>query len=80
MNNAIHLRFFGRLAEITQTAAYTLNDDVQDTDTLVKRVVKKYPLLADYTYAIAVDKKIITDNTALKNGQTIAFMPPYSGG
>ncbi|HET9746742.1 MAG TPA: MoaD/ThiS family protein [Chitinophagaceae bacterium] len=68
---------FGRLADIAGNA---LSVSAADTDSLIKTLHKDYPALASTKYLIAVDKQIITENTALTNNSIVALLPPFSGG
>lgn len=70
---------FGQLTDITGTASLVLTD-VSDTDTLIKELNRKYPSLVNTRYMIAVDKKVITENVVIDQHNTIALMPPFSGG
>lgn len=70
---------FGQLTDITGTGTLTL-DDVDDTDSLVVTLQGSYPLLIHAKYVIAVDKKVITENTTLTNNCIVALLPPFSGG
>jgi molybdopterin synthase sulfur carrier subunit len=79
MDKNLTVLFFGQLAEVTGTNSVNLPDTC-DTDTAKKKILKLYPLLKHYTYLTALDKKIIVDNKALNDNQTLAFMPPFSGG
>jgi molybdopterin converting factor small subunit len=47
---------------------------------LIKQLHELYPLLAVNKYVIAVDRKVVSDNTILKENSTVALMPPFSGG
>ena len=53
---------------------------IRDADTLRHIIVEKYPALKEVNYIVAVDKQVITGNVGLSNEETIAFMPPFSGG
>ncbi len=75
-NNII---LFGQLIDITGTDNIILND-ISDTDSLLAALTKKYPAFSNTKFVIAVDKKIIVDNTALNNNTDIALLPPFSGG
>jgi len=68
---------FGQIAEVTGKE-FTL--DVRDTDSLQITLTEKFPALANKKYALAVNKKLITVNIALSENDTVALMPPYSGG
>ena len=70
---------FGQLTDITGTANLVLTD-VSDTDTLIKELNRKYPSFVNTKYMIAVDKKVITENVIIDQHNTIALMPPFSGG
>lgn len=68
---------FGKIAEITgKEFSVTAND----TETLKEILTGKFPELSTIKYAVAVNKKLTAGNTELKAGDTVALMPPYSGG
>jgi molybdopterin synthase sulfur carrier subunit len=71
--------FFGLLAEATGTDKSEV-ENITDTDTLIDYLIKKYPLLNNKTYRIAVNKKLITSKEQLNEGDTIALLPPFAGG
>lgn len=75
----INVIFFGQLTDITGTAAVTV-EDINDTSSLLEHLNKTYPELANSKYTIAVDKKVIAENTKLTDDSTVALMPPFSGG
>ena len=75
----INVIFFGQLTDITGTAAVTV-EDINDTSSLLEHLNKTYPALANSKYIIAVDKKVIAENTKLTDHSTVALMPPFSGG
>lgn len=70
---------FGQLTDITGSGTLVLND-IADIDALVKELNRKYPNLASAKYMIAVDKKVVTENVFINEDNTIALMPPFSGG
>lgn len=71
--------FFGQLTDITGTDTILL-DAVADTAGVKEVLHAKYPALANSTYAIAVNKKIVSVNTLLTPNCMVALMPPFSGG
>lgn len=75
----VYISIFGKLTDATGSNAIVLND-VSDTDALLKQLNKQYPLLAGYSYIVAVDKEIISSNTTLTDKCTVALLPPYAGG
>ena len=69
---------FGQLADI---AGSTLSlENVTDTNMLVKELHSLYPSLSDTKYVIAVDNKVVNENTILTENSTVALLPPFSGG
>lgn len=74
---AVKIIAFGQIAEITGKEFVVGVNDV----TALKSVLnEKFPALAEKKYAIAVNKKMVTENIALNENDTVALMPPYSGG
>jgi molybdopterin synthase sulfur carrier subunit len=71
--------FFGQLSDVTGRSTLEI-EDVADTSGLRDRIHDRFPALASTTYRIAVEKKIVTENTALKGETTVALLPPFSGG
>lgn len=70
---------FGQLTDIVNSNMITLAD-IADTNNLVNELKRQYPLLNQAKYIIAVDKQTVTENTTLKDGSTVALLPPFSGG
>ena len=74
----MNINIFGQLTDIT-SGNIELNNIV-DTNNLISVLNKNYPQLITAKYVIAVDKKVITENTILNNQSNIALLPPFSGG
>lgn len=70
---------FGQLADVVSDHALIIHD-IADTNNLVKELNNRYPALTQARYIIAVDKQTVTTNTTLKDGSTVALLPPFSGG
>jgi molybdopterin synthase sulfur carrier subunit len=75
----IQIKIFGQLAELIGSDQLLLHD-VKDTDLLKKKLISDYPKLVDYPFVVAVDKKAINENKALKDGDEVALLPPFAGG
>ncbi len=71
--------FFGSLTDAT-TISSLVADDLADTDTVKTFLEEKYPALQTAKYFIAVNQQMVQQNTSLKPGDTVALMPPFSGG
>jgi molybdopterin converting factor small subunit len=75
----INIIIFGKLKDITGAGSFQITG-VNDTNEMVTLMNNRFPALAAMQYAIAVGKDIITDNTSLRENDTVALLPPYSGG
>jgi molybdopterin synthase sulfur carrier subunit len=71
--------FFGQLTDLTGVTSLSC-DHVADTDQLMTQLKEKYPALATATFMVAVNNRMITENTVIEPGSKIAIMPPFSGG
>jgi molybdopterin converting factor small subunit len=74
----VNIITFGQLKEITGSPLSIKY--VADTNALIKELHNIYPALAETKYVIAVDKKIVNQNTKLTETSTVALLPPFSGG
>jgi len=74
---SIKIRAFGQIAEIT---GKELSIEASDITGLRIMLHAQFPALAEKKYAVAVNKKLVTDNIILNGNDTVALMPPYSGG
>jgi sulfur-carrier protein len=75
----IHLLAFGQIAEIMGKSAWKMAG-LKDTDTLIEKLEMQFPALVKMKYSIAVNKKVIQENTAINENDMIALLPPFSGG
>ena len=75
----IKLKFFGQLAEITGTANIEVAE-INDTDSLTKKMLIDCPRLKDFKFQISVNKKLVQKNQELETGSEVAFLPPFAGG
>ena len=70
---------FGALADILGKSQLTV-DDLPSTQALIEGLQTSFPQLKNMDYAIAVNKQMVTDDTTLPPGATVALLPPFSGG
>ena len=75
----VRVLIFGQLTDIVGLSEIHV-DNVSDRDELINKLNQQYPELTDSKYAIAIDKKVINQNTSLTDNSTIALLPPFSGG
>jgi len=75
----IEVIFFGSITDITNTSQVVVSG-CMDTQSLMHELINRYPSIASKKYFVAVNQKMIQDNTPLKTGDSVALMPPFSGG
>ncbi len=73
----VKIESYGQLSEITGKE-FTL--EATDTDQLADHLHNQYPQLDNIKYLVAVNRKVVTANTQIHSTDTIALLPPYSGG
>lgn len=71
--------FFGALSDLV-TGENLKDRTFTDTDSLDEYIRSNFPKIKDHTYRIAVNLELIGKNTILKDGDEIAFLPPFAGG
>ena len=74
----INILIFGQLCELLGSNLVVNN--IADTNGLTALLNKKYPELINSKYAMAVNKKLVTENIILTDDSTVALLPPFSGG
>ncbi len=75
----IKVLFFGILEDITACKEMELTE-IATSNQLKEILNSKYPKLTESTFQLALNQSIITENTSLNNGDTIALLPPFAGG
>ncbi len=75
----IQLLAFGQIIDIVGKQNWKMSN-VKDSATLIKQLEENFPELSQKTFSIAINKKIIQENTTLNENDTIALLPPFSGG
>lgn len=75
----IEIVTFGKIAGFLKTQQLMVND-IEDTDGLKAYLEHSFPALANTKYKLAVNKSLIQDNIKLKRNDSVAIMPPFSGG
>lgn len=75
----INILVFGQIADITGRTAFKISG-VEDTDELNKKLAELFPAVMDIKYSIAVNRHVVQTNIVLKQDDTVALLPPFSGG
>ena len=71
--------FFGVLAEVTGTEIKFYND-VRSVEHLRQRVSDDFPETVHYRFKVSLNDEFIDCDSELKDGDVVAFLPPFSGG
>lgn len=71
--------FFGVLREVTGTFVRHYNDATTTKDLLLL-IEEDYPAIVHYSYRMALNNELITDDAKLKDGDEVACLPPFAGG
>lgn len=79
MLTTIYVQAFGYLTEVFGKTPFILQG-IFDLEMLVSYLQNNYPQLASIPYKIAVNQRFVTENTIFYEGDTIALLPPFSGG
>ncbi len=75
----MQIHVYGRITEIMRNMELDANE-LHDTELLRNRLLKLFPALAEIRFAIAVNNRIISEKTILKQQDVISLLPPFSGG
>ena len=75
----VQVTFFGSITDITLVGSVVLSNCL-DLDSAIDELCLRYPALANKKYFVAVNQKMVHENIKLKVGDTVALMPPFSGG
>ncbi len=68
---------FGSIAAITGKEIILQATDILS---MKKGLEQLFPALTDRSYAVAVNMKLVGTNVAFNQNDSVALMPPYSGG
>ncbi len=75
----ISIEFFGVLVEVTGNKSITI-EGITDTESLKAEINKLFPEMKEQTYMLAVNNKLVKNNTSILNDCKVACMPPFAGG
>jgi molybdopterin synthase sulfur carrier subunit len=75
----VKVLFFGVLSEVTGTSIKVYMD-VKSIEHLNQFVTDDFPEIIHYKFKISLNNEIINGDAELKNGDEVAFLPPFAGG
>lgn len=70
---------FGKIAEMIKAQRMDIAG-ISTTDELKAQLEEQFPALSAIKYKLALNKQIVQQNSNLKPNDTVAIMPPFSGG
>ena len=75
----INIIAFGQIVDLTGMQSWKISG-VKNTDELMRKLAEQFPSLPKINFIMAVNKNVIINNTELNPNDTVALLPPYSGG
>jgi len=76
----ITIKYFGAIEEVTGVTEESVSLDQFDSlEGLKAHALSKYAAIGDLSFQLAVNQ-ILTDSSPLKDGDEVAFLPPFAGG
>ncbi len=79
MNETIKILAFGKITDITGAVSF-LFPHCPNTDIFKEKLFQKYPELKTLSFALAVNKQMVTSKTEIQPNDEIVLLPPSSGG
>jgi molybdopterin synthase sulfur carrier subunit len=78
MEPRIKVLYFGPAPGITGTSAEIVT--ACDTVSLRSKLLGKYPRLGGLPFVLALNCRILKEESSLKDNDTVAVLPPFEGG
>lgn len=75
----IEIISFGKIAEFIGSQKIEIAG-INTTDELRAYLEASFPSLRNMKYKLALNKHIVQHNSDISNNDTVAIMPPFSGG
>lgn len=75
----IEIVTFGKIAEFIKHQHLVLSE-VENTEQLKTFLEQQFPQLGAMKYKLAVNQAIVHDHVLIRHGDSVALMPPFSGG
>jgi len=76
----IHILLFAHLQEVVGESKLAVELSDMTVGQLKAWLEKQYPQLSLQSIMVAINEEFATDTTMIQSGDTIAFIPPISGG
>lgn len=79
MSNIIYIKAFGMVAEKIGKVSMDL-ENPGSTEALKNQLFAQFPELKSMKFSLAVNKKMVLEDSELVSGSEVALLPPFSGG
>lgn len=78
----VTLKYFGLLAEITQSSEeqLELKSETKTLSELKQNIENRFPDFQKTSYSMALNQTICNPEVLLQEQDVIAFLPPFAGG
>ncbi len=75
----VNVLAFGQIADIVGMSSWKVSG-VMTSDDLIGQLTAQFPELSKIKFAVAVNKQVINRSVILQEQDTVALLPPFSGG
>ena len=75
----MEIKVFGQLIDVFG-AEHISTEPAESVEALKVQLEKRFPALAEITFVVAVNRKVVHENISLTDKEEIALLPPFSGG
>lgn len=79
MSNIIYIKAFGMVAEKIGKVSMDI-ENPGSTEALKNQLFAQFPELKSMKFSLAVNKKMVLEDSELVSGSEVALLPPFSGG
>lgn len=76
----VTIKYFGAIEEVTEVSSEVVSiEEISSVEDLKNYSLSRYPKIKGLSFQIAVNQTL-TNSGKLKEGDEIAFLPPFAGG
>tara|TARA_B100002052_G_scaffold285033_1_gene297496 strand:- start:5812 stop:6045 length:234 start_codon:yes stop_codon:yes gene_type:complete len=75
----LNVKYYGQLIDLVNKEEETININGKTINCLNTKILKLYPILNGFTFSIAQNNELKSNNCYIKEGK-IDIFPPFSGG
>ncbi|MEM0939707.1 MAG: MoaD/ThiS family protein [Bacteroidota bacterium] len=77
---SITIKYFGAIEDVTGIAEESVSlEQISSLEELKEHCLARYNDIKNLSFRLAVNQSL-TDNANLKEGDEVAFLPPFAGG